>query len=109
MEKFPVKNKVVIENQEYKKPVHSILTFPYLVNPDFTLSGRPTNEFKQHAPRVLSEMPDTDACQHGVLSGISEQFCGSVQKHNASKRKITSFYEVTVKIYTKSKFIMLHY
>ena len=53
-------------NQEYKNLVHLILTFPYLVNPEFTLSGRPTNEFKQRASRVLSEMPDTDACQHGV-------------------------------------------
>ena len=82
-----------------KNAIHSIL-----VNPNFGLAGRPTNEFKQRTPRVLPKMPDrwlltlvnTVLCWVFVGSGI---FCRSVQKYRVSKRKIISFYEVTVKTY----------
>ena len=81
-----------------EKAVHSTLA-----NPDFGLSGRPTNEFKQRTHRLLPKMSDkwlstlvnTVLCWVFVGSGI---FCRSVQKHRVSERKIISFY-VTVKTY----------
>ena len=47
----------------------------------------------------------TDACEHRVLSGISEQFCRFEQKYNVSERKIILFYEITVKSYEN----LIHY
>ena len=41
----------------------------------------------------------TDARKHRVLSGISKQFCCSIQKFKVSERKNISFYEVTAKTY----------
>ena len=70
-----------------------------LIFPDFGLSGRPTNKFKQRAPCIVPEMPDwwLPTLVDTVLLGISKQLCRFVQKHNVSERKIISFYEVIVK------------
>ena len=72
-------------------------------------SGRPTNKFKQCAPRELPEMPDrwqsrlVNTVFSELLSGISisEQFCRSKQKHNVSKLKIISFCVITMRLTRK--------
>ena len=46
-----------------------------------------------------------DARKHRALSGISKQFCRSIQKHRVSEQKIISFYEAAMK--TLQKFNLL--
>ena len=90
-----------------KNVIHSTL-----VNPDFGLSGRPTNKFKQRAPRVLPKMPDKllSTLVNTVLRRVfvgSGIFCRSVQKHGVSERKIISLYELTVKTYKNLIYVTL--
>ena len=73
-------------------------------------SGRPTHKFEQHLPRVLPEMPG-----RWLPTLVITVFCRVLvsnsavpYKNNVSERKITSFYEVTVKTYTKTEFVMSH-
>ena len=54
-----------------------------------------------------SQTVATDARKRRVLSGITERFSLSVQKHNVSEQKIISFYEVTMKTYIQ-KFNLLY-
>ena len=87
--------------------MHSPLVFLDLVDTVFGLSGLPTNEFKQRAPRVLPEMPDRwlPTLANTVFCQVSVNNCAVLNKNNVSKRKIISFYEITVK--KKRKFNLL--